>query len=98
MKVRLLEPARRELDETISYYNAELSGLGEAFLLEVMSAIERIRRYPKAWHALSENTRRCQLKRFPYGLIYETDEAGVLIVAVANLHRRPGYWRNRRTS
>ncbi len=40
MRVRFLDPARHELDETISYYNAELSGLGEAFLLEVVSAIE----------------------------------------------------------
>ena len=33
MKVRFLEPARQELDETISYYNDELAGLGEAFPL-----------------------------------------------------------------
>jgi toxin ParE2 len=98
MRVRFLEPARQELDEAISYYNTELAGLGEAFLLEVLSALARIRQYPKAWHSLTENTRRCQLKRFPYGLIYEADEAEVLIIAVANLHRRPSYWRNRRTS
>ena len=98
MRVRFLEPARQELDETISYYNTELAGLGEAFLLEVLSAIERIRQYPKAWRSLTKNARRCQLKRFPYGLIYEADEAEVLIIAVANLHRRPGYWRSRRTS
>jgi len=54
MKVRFLEPARQELDETISYYNTELAGLGEAFLLEVLSAIERTRQYPKAWHPLTE--------------------------------------------
>jgi len=98
MKVRFLEPAQQELDETIVYYNAELAGLGDVFLLEVLSAIERIRQYPNAWHLLTDNTRRCQLKRFPYGLIYEVDEAEVLIIAVANLHRHPGYWRNRRKS
>jgi plasmid stabilization system protein ParE len=97
MRVRFLEPARHELDETISYYNTELASLGEAFLLEVLSAIERIRHHPKAWHPLSENTRRCRLKRFPYGLIYEADDAEVLIIAVANLHRRPDYWRKRRS-
>ena len=75
MRVRFLEPARRELDETISYYNTELAGLGEAFLFEVLSAIERIRQYPKAWHPLSENTRRCRLKRFHYGLIYAAGSA-----------------------
>jgi len=97
MRVRFLDPARRELDEAISYYDAELAGLGEVFLLEVLSAVERIRRFPKAWHPLSANTRRCQIKRFPYGLIYEATETEVLIVAVANLHRRPDFWRSRRT-
>jgi toxin ParE2 len=96
MRVRFLEPARQELDEAISYYNTELAGLGEAFLLEVLSAIERIRHYPTAWHPLSENTCRCQLKRFPYGVVYEAGEAEAIIIAVANLHRRPGYWRTRR--
>ena len=98
MKVRFLGPAQQELDETISYYNAELAGLGEVFLLEVLSALERIRQYPKAWHPLTENTRRCRLKRVPYGLIYEADPAQVHIIAVANLHRRPDFWRDRRTS
>lgn len=95
MRVRLLEPARRELDEAVVYYNAELMGLGEAFLLEVLAAVERIRHHPDAWHPLSENTRRCRLGRFPYGLIYSAVEAEILIIAVANLHRRPDYWRNR---
>ena len=66
--------------------------------LEVLSAIERIRRFPSAWHPLSESVRRCQLKRFPYGLIYVASDPEVLIVAVACLHRRPDYWRNRRKS
>ena len=96
MKVRFLEPARHELDETISYYNAELAGLGEAFMLEVLSAIERIRRYPKAWHRLTENTHRCQLKWFPLWLDLCDRRSG------ADCRRgqpapAPGYWRNRRT-
>jgi toxin ParE2 len=96
MRVRFLEPARQELSEASAYYNSELTGLGHAFLLEVLSAIERTRQYPNAWHPLTENTRRCQLKRFPYGLIYAADESEILIIAVANLHRRPLYWRDRR--
>ena len=95
MTVRFLAPAEHELDDAISYYNAEVAGLGDAFLLEVISALDRIRHFPDAWHPLSENTRRCQLKRFPYALIYEASDSGVLIVAVANLHRHPAYWKSR---
>ncbi len=95
MNVRLLEVARQELDEAFSYYNNEAAGLGEAFLLETVAAIERIRQFPDAWHPLGGEVRRCRLRRFPYGLIYHAEKDEILIVAVAHLHRRPDYWRDR---
>ena len=95
MNVRVLEVAQQELDEAVSYYNGQVAGLGDAFLLETVAAIERIRQFPDAWHPLGEGVRRCRLRRFPYGLIYHADETGVLLIAVAHTHRRPGYWRER---
>jgi toxin ParE2 len=95
VNVRILEVAEQEIDEAVSYYNGQVAGLGDAFLLEAIAAIERIRQFPDAWHPLGENVRRCRLRRFPYGLIYHADESGVLVVAVAHTHRRPEYWRDR---
>jgi hypothetical protein len=57
--VRLLEVAQCELDEAISYYNNEVPGLGDALLLETVAAIERIKRFPDAWHVLGKQIRRC---------------------------------------
>jgi len=95
VNVRVLEVAQQELDEAVSYYNGQVAGLGNAFLLETIASIERIRQFPDAWHPLGENVRRCRLRRFSYGLIYHADETGVLVVAVAHTHRRPDYWRDR---
>ena len=95
MNVRVLHVAQLELDEAVSYYNSQVPGLGDAFLLETVAAIERIRRFPDAWHPLGELVRRCRLRSFPYGLIYAVDQAEILIVAVAHTHRNPGYWRDR---
>ena len=95
MNIRVLEVAEQELDEAVSFYNGQVTGLGDAFLLEAIAAIERIRQFPGAWHPLGENVRRCRLRRFPYGLIYYADKSEVLIVAVAHNHRRPDYWRDR---
>jgi mRNA-degrading endonuclease RelE of RelBE toxin-antitoxin system len=36
-----------------------------------------------------------RLSRFPYGLIYTIDNGDILVLAVAHLHRRPDYWRDR---
>ena len=69
MKVSLLEVAQQELAEAVSYYNGQQASLGDAFLLEVIAAIERIRRFPDGWHPLGKNIRRCRLRRFPYAVI-----------------------------
>lgn len=95
MKIRFLDVAQMELDEAVEYYNTEVKGLGKSFLVEAVSALERIRHFPDGWHPLSENTRRCRLRRFPYGLVYTIDKNEILIIAVAHLHRKPEYWRKR---
>jgi toxin ParE2 len=93
--VRLLEIAEIELDQAVQWYGAQAPGLGEAFLIEVLSTADRIARLPEAWHPLGEGVRRCRLSRFPYGLIYTIDNGDILVLAVAHLHRRPDYWRDR---
>jgi hypothetical protein len=70
MKIEFLQIARIELDDAIEYYNSEVTELGDAFLDEVLSALDRITRFPEAWHPCSKRTRRCQTRRFPYGIIY----------------------------
>jgi plasmid stabilization system protein ParE len=95
MEIRLLDVAQLELDEAVEYYNAESPGLGDRFLIEALAAFERIKQFQRAWHPYTENTRRCQTHRFPYGIVYQILESEILIVAVANLHKRPGYWADR---
>ena len=65
MKIRFLEIAEIELDEAIQYYNYEAAGLGADFLVEVLDTLDRIARFPEAWHPCSKRTRRCQTRRFP---------------------------------
>ena len=64
-------------------------------MIEVLSAADRIARFPEAWHLLGEGIRRRRLSGFPYGLIYSVDKGDILVLAVAHLHRRPDYWRDR---
>ncbi|MEN8690080.1 MAG: type II toxin-antitoxin system RelE/ParE family toxin [Desulfobacterales bacterium] len=95
MKIRFLEIAQIELDQAIDYYNYESPGLGDDFLAEVLKTLDRIGEYPEAWHRLSQRTRRCKTRRFPYGIIYQIRGDEIMVVAVANLHRRPDYWKKR---
>jgi len=96
MKINFLEIAQIELIEAIEYNNYEIPGLGDAFLTEVLNALDRIGEFPEAWHPSSKRARRCQTRRFPYGIIYQIREQEILVVAVAHLHRKPDYWQDRK--
>lgn len=87
--------AEAEFDEAIRHYEECEPGLGLDLAEEVYSAIRRICAYPQAWSSMSRNTRRCLVNRFPFGVIFQVKAEEVRIIAVANLHRRPGYWMNR---
>lgn len=87
--------AAQELDDSIRYYEECRTGLGMEFAEEVYAAIARIIAYPKAWSLLSTNSRRCLVNRFPYGVVYQVKEAEIRIIAIAELHRLPGYWQQR---
>ncbi len=95
MNVRFLEAARNDLRDAIRFYEGQRPGLGREFRDEILAAIDRITKLPEAWRSLSQNTRRCRTHRFPYGVIYQTRGHEILIVAIAHLHREPGYWTDR---
>jgi hypothetical protein len=54
MRIRFLETAEIELDEAVKYYNHELPGLGDILLAETVHALDRIARFPEAWHPCSK--------------------------------------------
>jgi len=87
--------ARLDYREAAAFYDARRAGLGAAFTLEVEAAIDRILQSPTSWRVVKQDVRRCLTHTFPYGIFYTIEEDFILIVAIMNLHRRPGYWRDR---
>ena len=95
MTLRFLSLAKIELDQSFEYYEFQKPNLGEDFLKEVRLAIQRIKNQPTAWTLISKRTRRCLLNKFPFGIVYQIREEEILILAIAHLHRKPGYWKKR---
>ena len=95
MKFFFHPEADQELNLTVEYYEERQPGLGLEFAEEVYSTIARIREFPDAWTRITSNARRCLVNRFPYGVIYRVESGVLHVVALANLHRRPGYWQSR---
>ncbi len=96
MKRLIFHPAaRKELRDAIIFYNDRRDGLGGEFLDEVQATIGRIREIPAAWPKLSDAVRRCQMRRFPYGILYRESKSLIEIVAVMHQHRHPDCWKTR---
>ena len=94
---RFHQEAEEELDAAVAYYESCENGLGLDFADEVQATIEHILCFPNAWPVLVEDVRRCQTRRFPYGILYTIEDDAILILAVMHLHRSPGYWKHRKT-
>lgn len=95
MRFHFHPQADDEFDQAVRYYENCQPGLGLEFAEEVYATVARISEYPEAWSPMSKNTRRCLVNRFPFGVIFQIKSDILRIVAVANLHRRPGYWKDR---
>jgi plasmid stabilization system protein ParE len=94
MNVRFLDGAQADIEVAASFYE-ERGNLGSAFLAELQAAMDRILQYPLGWAEIDPGLRRCQLNRFPYGVLYEIREDTLFVVEVLDLRRDPKSWRAR---
>lgn len=96
-RLRAAEPALDELREAVGWYEARRAGLGGELFDAVAETIERIRNHPEIGETASvdRKTRRALVSRFPYQVVYRLRADEIVIVAVAHLKRRPGYWKTR---
>ena len=95
MKYRFHPEAHREFLCAVDYYETCQPGLGLGFVEEIYSAIQRILHFPSAWTQVSTNARRCLINRFPFGVIYSLSGDKIIILAIMQLNRNPGYWHRR---
>jgi hypothetical protein len=72
-------------------------GLGAEFFDAVSTTLLFVSMNATAGASISGDglTRRALVARFPYQVVYRIRPGEIVIVAVAHLKRRPGYWKNR---
>ena len=97
--IEFLEAADVEFLDAVAWYEDQQAGLGARFLSEVEQASDRIAEWPRigpvwTYSEVPEGVRRFSLRTFPYHIVYIEDPR-LVIVAVAHMKRRPGYWRRR---
>jgi hypothetical protein len=88
--------AQAELVAAAHYYEEQRSGLGDDFLTQVEQALAVALQYPSSGTPLGSGFRWVLTQRFRYAVVYREIENGIIVIAVAHLRRRPGYWRKRK--
>jgi toxin ParE1/3/4 len=91
------DAAADELTAGVRWYESQRLGLGADLFDAVSATIERIEQQPEIGATAQDDrrTRRALVERFPYQVVYRLDQDEILIVAIAHLKRRPGYWKHR---
>lgn len=94
---RISQPASAEFSEAVRWYETRRSGLGGEFFDAVVATVALIEANPEIGTILSRDgqTRRLLVARFPYQVVYRFRRTEIVVVAIAHLKRRPGYWKNR---
>lgn len=87
--------AQAELIAAARYFEDKSDRLGLDFIVAVERTYRRILQFPGSGRPFGRRLRRVLVPGYPYGLLYRKEPRRILIVAVAHLSRRPGYWRFR---
>jgi len=95
MKLEFHPEAEKEFLEAVSYYEAQLPGLGERFEAELRTAAALLLEYAEIRPLIDKDLRKLVLDRFPYYVIYTVSAGLVFILAVAHERRQPRYWEAR---
>lgn len=81
--------------EAALFYEGEATGLGDNFLDDVQHAIDFVREHPDLGVTVAYGFRRVLVRRFPFSIIYATEPAHIVVIAVAHQRRAPEYWKGR---
>ncbi len=94
-KVRFLPAAEAELLHEVSYYSKSRKGYGVLFNSAVKAAAARAVRNPDGGAPFPGDTRKYQVKGFPFNVVYRTSDKEILVVAIAPTSKHPEYWLSR---
>ncbi len=81
--------ARREIDDSVAWYESERSGVGTEFASEIASLLARIADNPKQFRKVRGDVRRAVLRRFPYTIHFLLESNRIVVLAVFHAKRNP---------
>lgn len=96
MKRLLFDPrAQRDVDEAITYYAGVHPPAGVGLLDAIDHVLKLVCHHPDAGTLLRRGARKWPLSKFPYLIVYRVEGDDLVVLAIAHMRRRPGFWLER---
>lgn len=87
--IRFLPEVAEDADLGLAWYEDLVEGLGEEFLIEFFTALDRIAENPFLYLKVGGEIRRCLLRRFPYIIYFVAHEYEVIVIGLFHSSRDP---------
>ena len=87
-KLHILKAALDDLQNALDWYESQSTGLEQRFSKEINERLTFISTHPEASPIRAEDFRGAQLKKFPYSIYYDYDEAQNVVYVAAVLHNK----------
>ena len=88
-KYKLEQSAKKDIKDSVIYYEERKEGLGGEFIDEVNLKILEIAEKPEVYPLFHRDARKASLKRFPFTIIYTIKDSGISIIGVWHKSRDP---------
>ena len=83
-----------DLADAVKFFDSKSNIVGDKFLQAVETADEQIKENPLRFHPYGNRFRRCNLRGFPYHIIYEVDGDWIGILVIRHDRRHPRFGRD----
>ncbi|MBM83101.1 MAG: hypothetical protein CMJ78_21275 [Planctomycetaceae bacterium] len=84
--------ATAELETSAEWYAKQSTTVARDFLIAVDSTLESIETDPERFALIDDRHRSCSVQKFPFQVIFRSQDDRLHIIAIAHAKRRPGYW------
>ncbi len=88
-QIAIKEEAKQDIDDGMKWYASKAENLDKKFLLAVEETLFRVKQNPFAFKTAYKKFRQTAIKRFPYVVLYETEENIVVVYSVFNTWQHP---------
>lgn len=98
--LEILAEAAEEAESAVDWYEREQAGLGGQFRDVLNASLDLLEEgilpgSPLPGPLGEEGIRHLVLRRYPYDIIFVSNNDAITVLAFAHHSRRPGYWRDR---